>query len=154
MKYISRNKLSTDSFWNQTPVLKMRPSFVILWSIQLCISQVDLKVVNKTRVYCSSKKLQLAFSVSLKIGCLPGYYGNHCNTTCRYPNYGKDCQSGCLCDERTAIISLDVYGKVNAMICLFFLFEYYIVYSMYQLLMLWFRCNECYACWAHISYST
>ncbi|XP_052710556.1 uncharacterized protein LOC128184945 [Crassostrea angulata] len=31
--------------------------------------------------------------------CLPGYYGSCCNYTCRYPNYGKECQSECMCDE-------------------------------------------------------
>uniref|UniRef100_A0A8W8JCL2 Uncharacterized protein n=1 Tax=Magallana gigas TaxID=29159 RepID=A0A8W8JCL2_MAGGI len=31
--------------------------------------------------------------------CLPGYFGSCCNYTCRYPNYGKECQSECVCDE-------------------------------------------------------
>lgn len=31
--------------------------------------------------------------------CLSGYYGPSCSYPCRYPNYGKDCQSKCVCDE-------------------------------------------------------
>lgn len=31
--------------------------------------------------------------------CFPGYHGTLCNMTCRYPNYGEDCQLGCLCEE-------------------------------------------------------
>lgn len=33
------------------------------------------------------------------LGCLSGYFGQSCIFACRYPNYGKDCQSECLCDE-------------------------------------------------------
>lgn len=31
--------------------------------------------------------------------CSKGYHGPLCDITCRYPNYGKDCQSECLCGE-------------------------------------------------------
>lgn len=32
-------------------------------------------------------------------GCLSGYFGQSCIFACRYPNYGQNCQSECLCDE-------------------------------------------------------
>uniref|UniRef100_K1R8D8 Tyrosine-protein kinase receptor Tie-1 n=1 Tax=Magallana gigas TaxID=29159 RepID=K1R8D8_MAGGI len=31
--------------------------------------------------------------------CLPGYYGDQCNKTCRHPNYGHNCQLNCMCEE-------------------------------------------------------
>ncbi|XP_065928285.1 uncharacterized protein [Magallana gigas] len=31
--------------------------------------------------------------------CLPGYFGSYCKYACRYLNYGKECQSECVCDE-------------------------------------------------------
>lgn len=34
------------------------------------------------------------------IDCIPGYFGFHCNLTCRQPNYGQNCQSECRCTEK------------------------------------------------------
>lgn len=39
----------------------------------------------------------LLFSFFFILGCLPGYFGPSCSYTCRYPNYGEDCQSECVC---------------------------------------------------------
>lgn len=39
------------------------------------------------------------FNYSSLEECLPGYHGPLCNMTCRYPNYGEDCQLKCLCEE-------------------------------------------------------
>eukprot|EP00105_Crassostrea_gigas_P011581 XP_011427316.1 PREDICTED: uncharacterized protein LOC105328239 [Crassostrea gigas] len=32
--------------------------------------------------------------------CIPGYFGNDCNITCRYPNYGQNCQLECICGKK------------------------------------------------------
>nr|XP_034333256.1 uncharacterized protein LOC117691369 isoform X1 [Crassostrea gigas] len=42
--------------------------------------------------------LVMKFYVSTGMtGCSTGYVGHDCNMPCRYPNYGIDCQSGCVC---------------------------------------------------------
>lgn len=41
--------------------------------------------------------LQSRFLHAVK--CSPGYHGPLCNMACRYPNYGKECQLQCLCEE-------------------------------------------------------
>ncbi|XP_052709735.1 uncharacterized protein LOC128184331 [Crassostrea angulata] len=50
-----------------------------LWIILLFISLMDLDMVSTQE-------------------CLPGYYGDQCNKTCRHPNYGHDCQLKCTCE--------------------------------------------------------
>ena len=32
-------------------------------------------------------------------GCRSGYFGHRCMNKCKYPNYGKGCQSNCGCLE-------------------------------------------------------
>ncbi|XP_056013536.1 uncharacterized protein LOC130052470 [Ostrea edulis] len=31
--------------------------------------------------------------------CKGGYFGENCDSPCRYPSYGVDCQLGCFCNE-------------------------------------------------------
>ncbi|XP_062610866.1 uncharacterized protein LOC134272681 [Saccostrea cucullata] len=31
--------------------------------------------------------------------CKEGYFGQNCSLPCRYPNYGADCQEGCVCNR-------------------------------------------------------
>uniref|UniRef100_A0A8W8JE21 Uncharacterized protein n=1 Tax=Magallana gigas TaxID=29159 RepID=A0A8W8JE21_MAGGI len=58
----------------------MRPFSMNIWIILLFISHVDLDVVSTQT-------------------CPPGYHGPLCNMTCRFPNYGEECQLKCLCEE-------------------------------------------------------
>lgn len=53
---------------------------------------VQLKIVFD----CSSSVIFLS---CFNLECLPGYFGSYCKNACRYPNYGKECQSECVCDE-------------------------------------------------------
>ncbi|XP_061194788.1 uncharacterized protein LOC133202948 [Saccostrea echinata] len=44
------------------------------------------------------------------ISCIIGYSGINCSTPCRYPSYGKDCQSHCSC--RTTEFCSPSYGCI------------------------------------------
>ncbi|XP_065926948.1 cell death abnormality protein 1-like [Magallana gigas] len=37
--------------------------------------------------------------------CYPGYLGWNCSEQCRYPNYGRDCQELCKCEEKLCDIA-------------------------------------------------
>nr|XP_022326778.1 multiple epidermal growth factor-like domains protein 10 [Crassostrea virginica] len=37
--------------------------------------------------------------------CSPGYIGQNCSEICPYPNYGRDCQKNCICEERLCDVS-------------------------------------------------
>lgn len=41
------------------------------------------------------------FVFSVKIGCISGYIGKNCRSTCAYPYYGVDFQGQCDCDEES-----------------------------------------------------
>ncbi|XP_062581455.1 multiple epidermal growth factor-like domains protein 10 isoform X2 [Saccostrea cucullata] len=53
------------------------------------------------------------------IRCRSGFFGRYCTETCRYPNYGPDCQKECQCNEeecnaRTGCIThTSISGKYN-----------------------------------------
>lgn len=40
------------------------------------------------------------FSAFAFLGCPSGYYGSNCSDSCRYPNYGVECQEECLCPKK------------------------------------------------------
>ncbi|XP_078322194.1 uncharacterized protein LOC111110971 isoform X2 [Crassostrea virginica] len=61
-------------------------------------------------------KLQTQVTVSSV--CSPGYLGWNCSEICRYPNYGRECQDECKCEERlcdftTGCYPLNVSTQVN-----------------------------------------
>ncbi|XP_062590564.1 uncharacterized protein LOC134252140 isoform X3 [Saccostrea cucullata] len=70
---------------------KMKQSQMSLFLYIFCIT---LKIV-----ICSIKNC-IGYAQSGKCKeCLPGFVGEHCSHTCRYPSYGKGCQHVCECDQ-------------------------------------------------------
>ncbi|XP_062586990.1 uncharacterized protein LOC134248590 [Saccostrea cucullata] len=70
---------------------KMKQSQMSLFLYIVCVT---LKIV-----ICSIKNcIEYAQSGKCK-ECLPGFVGEHCSHTCRYPSYGKGCQNVCECDQ-------------------------------------------------------
>lgn len=56
---------------------------------------------------------ELCFSYS---GCETGYFGHDCNIPCRYPSYGIDCQSGCVCPREQCD---HIIGCSQTSVCMF-----------------------------------
>ncbi|XP_078310494.1 uncharacterized protein LOC111105601, partial [Crassostrea virginica] len=47
------------------------------------------------------------------MGCEVGFMGPNCSLPCRYPSYGINCQSKCICSERLCNISTGCIKQRN-----------------------------------------
>ncbi|XP_062610864.1 uncharacterized protein LOC134272679 [Saccostrea cucullata] len=56
-----------------------------------------IKVIPLPFLYCTF--LSQTGKSELYTECADGYFGPNCTLPCRYPNYGDNCQSECLCAE-------------------------------------------------------
>ena len=55
----------------------------------------------------------LLIYISISIECGDGYHGPNCIIPCRYPNYGRECQEKCHCQENTCnfVTGCLMYGE-------------------------------------------
>lgn len=44
------------------------------------------------------------------VGCMPGYTGVNCTSSCPYPYYGEDCQKTCNCGMNLCDVSIGCIG--------------------------------------------
>lgn len=45
------------------------------------------------------------------LGCKPGFYGNNCSRSCKYPHFGAGCQHVCKCPEEECDFSIGCSSK-------------------------------------------
>ena len=57
---------------------------------------------------CQSRDLQISILIS---ECSPGYLGPNCSEICPYPNYGRECQEMCECEENRCDITTGCYPQ-------------------------------------------
>ena len=57
--------------------------------------------------------VEIHISFALLTECKDGYMGINCSIKCRYPNYGKGCQSLCKCLEEDCDASIGCANLEN-----------------------------------------
>lgn len=57
-------------------------------------------LMNQIRFFKISNELKFISAHLLFLGCPSGYYGSNCSISCRYPNYGVECQEECHCPKK------------------------------------------------------